>query len=245
MDLFGAASEDDAQMSAVAVPDIPELDRRELMAMEKEITGIYLSGHPMDDYRDALRSLRVTPIGSIVGGSEDASFADDQPVTIAGIVQSVKMKTTRNNSMMAYVTVEDDTASVELLVFASTLDRYGTLLRENAALILDGRVSLRDDKDPQIILRDVRELTEQTIAAGRAAQEAQAENKTLYLRIASETAKEYPIVKAILEMFTGGNTKTVLFFADTRARRGTACKLDANMLAELRALLGEDSVVLK
>ena len=248
MDLFGMMRDSGDAAMEIAVPDIPELDRRDLMAMEKETTGIYLSGHPMDDYREALAKLRVTPIGRMLESISDGdgTYHDEQNVTIAGIVQAVKMKTTRNNTMMAYVTVEDDTASIELLVFASTLAQYGALLRENAALLLDGRISLRDDKDPQIILRDARELDGSALTARpEAPAAAPASSQTLYLKIPSETAAVYPVVKAILEMFADGSTPVVLFFADTRLRRGTRCLLDEAMLAELRARLGDDAVVLR
>ena len=91
--------------------------------MEKDVTGLYLSGHPMDQYREAVRRLGAPTIGSILGDFAQEGgptrFADDQRITICGIVTSSKTKTTRNNSLMAYVTVEDDTASIELLCFSA------------------------------------------------------------------------------------------------------------------------------
>ena len=93
------------------------------MLMEKETTGIYLSGHPMDDYRHLLKGTHVVPIGALM--DEENPYRDDQIVSVAGVVQNVKMKTTRNNSMMAYVTVEDDTASLEMLAFSNVLTQYG------------------------------------------------------------------------------------------------------------------------
>ena len=80
--------------------------------MEKETTGLYLSGHPMDDYRPYLKNTHVLPIGSLM--EEGRQVEDESIVSVAGIIQKVRLKTTRNNSMMAYVTLEDDTASMEL-----------------------------------------------------------------------------------------------------------------------------------
>ena len=123
--------------------------------MEKETTGLYLSGHPMDQYRDAVRRLGAPTIGSILadfaqeGGP--TQFADDQRITICGIVTSSKTKTTKNNSLMAYVTVEDDTASMELLCFARVLESCGAYLKENQAVVVKGRLSVRDEKAPQIL----------------------------------------------------------------------------------------------
>ena len=168
----------------------------------------------------------------------DGRFSDEQIVSVAGIVQSVRMKTTRNNSMMAYVVLEDDSASIEMLAFSNVLDQFGALLRENSAVVISGKLSVRDEKEPQLIVNRVRPIGE----AVQAVQETAPQ--TLYLRLASQTDPRLPKVKAILAMFPGSE-KTVLFFADTRTRLGTACAPRDDMLAELADLLGTDSVVRK
>ena len=96
-----------------------EISRADRMAMEKETTGLYLSGHPMDDYRPYLKNTHVLPIGSLM--DEERTVEDESIVSVAGIIQKVRLKTTRNNSMMAYVTLEDDTGSMELLTFSNVL----------------------------------------------------------------------------------------------------------------------------
>ena len=93
--------EQDAPASSIPIPDLAEMNKVDLMQLEKETTGIYLSGHPMDDYRPYLRNTHVVQMGKLM--DEESHFEDDQIVSVAGIVQNVKMKTTRNNSMMAYV----------------------------------------------------------------------------------------------------------------------------------------------
>ena len=232
---------EDEGPSKMDIPHKEEYSRAELMAMEKETTGIYLSGHPMDDYRKLLKNTHVLPIGDLM--DEEKRFQDDQIVSVAGIIQTVKTKTTRNNSVMAYVTMEDDTASIEMLAFASVLGQYGGYIRENSAVVVTGRLSLRDDKDPQILINRVRPISD--YAAGRP-QEAPRPQipQTLYLRLPGEQGKLYPKVKAILNMFPG-TQKTVLFFEDTRARRGTTCDFRENMLRELKNVLGDGNVVLK
>ncbi len=124
MDFFSLADGGNGEkrtVKEIPLPDIDEYTPEERMLMEKETTGLYLSGHPMDQYREAVRRLGAPTIGSILedfaqeGGP--TRFADDQRITICGIVTSSKTKTTKNNSLMAYVTVEDDTASMELLCF--------------------------------------------------------------------------------------------------------------------------------
>ena len=244
MGLFAMLEEDDAA-AKIPIPKLPEKSRAELMAMEKETTGIYISGHPMDDYRALLRNTHVVPIGNLM--EEENKFQDDQIISVAGIVQSLKMKSTRNNSMMAYVTVEDDTAAIEMLAFSNVLSQYGGYLRENSPVVVTGRLSLRDDKEPQIVINRARPMSDfqgnepEPVPAPR---NNTPKTGTLYLRLPSEDGKLYPKIKAILNMFPGDST-AVLYFADTKQRRGTRCAFMDSMLDELKNVLGEANVVLK
>ncbi|MGN0998288.1 MAG: DNA polymerase III subunit alpha [Faecousia sp.] len=243
MGLFGMVEDDAA--AKIPIPKLPEKSKAELMSMEKETTGIYLSGHPMDDYRALLRNTHVVPIGELM--DEDSNFRDDQIVSVAGIVQSVKMKTTRNDSMMAYVTVEDDTGAIEMLAFSNVLSQFGGYLRENSAVVITGRLSIREEKEPQIVVNRARPISDYADNAVQPEPQpvrSAPANGTLYLRLDSESDPRYRKVKAILNMFPGEGG-VVLFFADTKIRRGTRCTLDERMLSELKNLLGEANVVLK
>ena len=233
---------------SVNIPDIPELDRREMMNMEKATTGLYLSGHPMDAFRTLLRQKNIPSVGSVLESvaAQDGKYRDEQVIWLAGIVQSVKIKTTKNNTLMAYVTVEDDTASIELLVFSSVLDRFGSLIAENSAVLLCGRLSLREDKDPQMILNEVRTLSEDELRPSIPQLSPTAgipDRQKLYLRISSEADPKYALVKAVAELFPG-EMPVVLYFADTQVRRGTRVLPDTGMLDELRTILGAENVVL-
>lgn len=247
MGLFAMLEDDDAAV-AIPIPKLKEMSKADLLAMEKETTGIYISGHPMDDYRALLRNTHVVHIGDLM--NEDGGYQDDQIVSIAGIVQSVKMKTTRSNSMMAYVTVEDDTAAIELIAFSNVLNQYGGYLRENTPVVITGRLSIRDEKEPQIVVNRARPMSdfaeEPRITAEPAPEQrpAPAVQGTLYLRLTGEADPRYGKVKAMLNMFPGEST-VVLFFEDTRQRRGTRCLLMDSLLLELKNVLGEANVVLK
>ena len=244
MGLFAMLEEEDAAVS-IPIPKLPELSMADRMLMEKETTGIYISGHPMDDYRGMLRNTHVVPMGALM--EEGNSYRDDQIVSVAGIVQSVKIKTTRNNSLMAYVTVEDDTAAIEMLAFSNVIDQYGSYLKENAPVVVTGRLSLRDDKEPQIVINRARPISDFVAEAQRQIPPVPQEpprNQTLYLRLPSETGSLFPKIRAILNMFPG-ESATVVYFADTKQRRGTRCALDGRMLQELKNVLGEANVVLK
>ncbi|MBQ8768582.1 MAG: DNA polymerase III subunit alpha [Oscillospiraceae bacterium] len=242
MGLFSMLDAED-KAAAIPIPKLPEMNKADLMALEKETTGIYLSGHPMDDYRQFLRNTHVVPIGKLM--SEDSTYADDSIISVAGIVQSVKMKTTRNNSMMAYVTLEDDTSSIEMLAFSNVLSQYGGYLRENSAVVITGRLSIRDEKEPQIVINRARPITDYTENAP-APQEAPktVTADTLYLQLTGESDPRFQKVRAIVNMFPGSNTVKV-FFADTRKLMGTKASLDSAMIEELRSLLGDGNDVLK
>ena len=244
MGLFSMLEEDDSA-ARIPIPRMPERSRAELMAMERETTGIYISGHPMDDYRKFLKGTHVVPIGNLT--AEENTFRDDQIVSVAGIVQAVKMKTTRNNSMMSYVTVEDDTASIEMLAFSNVLNQFGSYLRENSPVVITGRLSLRDDKEPQIVInraRPISDFADNLQEPEPAVSENQILQGTLYLRLPEEAGKLFPKIRAILNMFPG-NSSVVVYFANTKQRRGTHCTITSSMLAELKNVLGEANVVLK
>ncbi|MBQ6890750.1 MAG: DNA polymerase III subunit alpha [Oscillospiraceae bacterium] len=240
--LFGALEDDPG--AAFTLPNMPELPKNELMLMEKATTGLYLSGHPMDDYRKLLKGSHVVPIAELL--MEDSGYRDDQIVSVAGIVQEVKTKATRSGSLMAYVTVEDDTAAMELLCFSNVLSQYGNYIQANAPVVITGRISLREDKDPQIVVNRARPISDFENRQPQPQPPAQPQviSGKLYLRLQSEDSPHYQKVKAILSMFPGASD-AVLYFADTAARRGTRCALDSRMLTELESLLGKENVVVK
>ena len=244
MGLFDFGMDAEEPPTSVDIPNLPELSPQDRMAMEKNVTGLYLSGHPMDDYRAMLRQSQVAAIGEIMecfetGGTE---FADEQVVTVAGMVQQMKMKTTRNNSLMAYITVEDDTGAMEMLVFSNAIDRYGGYLTENAAVVISGKISVRDEKAPQMIVNQVWPL--ESYAKNRPAQVQQPKVGKLYLQIPSENTSQDRRSRAVLQMFPG-RMPVVLYYADTKVRRQTFCDAQDELLQELQDILGAKNVVLK
>ena len=240
MGLFSMLQEED-KATAIPIPKLAEMKKADLMLLEKETTGIYLSGHPMDDYRHLLKGTHVVPIGNLL--DEESTYQDDQIVSIAGIIQTFKMKTTRNNSTMSYVTIEDDTAAIEMLAFSNVISQYGNHIRENAPVVVTGRLSMREDKDPQIVINRVRPMSDFTDSV-MPDPEPQKLSGTLYLRLSSEGDPAFRKVKAIINMFPG-SSKAVVYFADTKLRRGATCDLDKRMLDELKNLLGESNVIVK
>jgi DNA polymerase-3 subunit alpha len=149
--------------------------------------------------------------------------------------------------MMAYVTVEDDTAAIEMLAFSNVLSQYGGYLRENSPVVITGRLSLRDDKEPQIVInraRPISDFANEKPAQEQPVRKPEVNQGTLYLRLPSENDKRYPKVKAMLNMFPG-DSGVVLYFTDTKQRRGTRCVLMDSLLRELKNVLGQENVVIK
>ena len=130
-------------------------------------------------------------------------FADDQRITLCGVVTASKTKTTKNNSLMAYVTVEDDTASMELLCFARVLDACGAYLKENQAVVVRGRLSVRDEKAPQVLADSVYPLS--TVKGGLPPEKPKGEKvlegQTLYLKFPSLDHPAVRHMKLVFNMF--------------------------------------------
>ncbi|MEG2815772.1 MAG: DNA polymerase III subunit alpha, partial [Oscillospiraceae bacterium] len=246
LDIFSMGVESGEMLSAEPeLPNIPEFSMRELMAMEKETTGLYLSGHPMDEYRLAARRAGATPIGTILadfaqeGGTK--SFADDSFVTLAGVVEAYKTRPTRNNSMMAYIQLEDTTGAMELIAFQRVLDTSGGYIKENAPLVVKGRISIRDEKEPQIMVETLRPLTDIDAPAGEALPQTE---KTLWLRFPTKDDPRMKRLELILEMFEG-DERMIIYFEDTKKRMTARCTIHDALIRELNEMLGQENVVIK
>ena len=253
LDFFSMAmgQQDAAPVKEIPLPDIPEFTPQELMTMEKATTGLYLSGHPMDQYRQEVKALRAPTMASILedfaqeGGP--TRFADDQRITLCGVVTASKTKTTKNNSLMAYVTLEDDTASMELLCFARVLDACGAYLKENQAVVVKGRLSVRDEKAPQVMADSVYPLS--TVKGGTPPPPAPKgekllEGQTLYLKFPSIDSPAVRHMKLVFNMFPG-TTPVRMVMADTRKVYAASVLLHRALVEEARETLGADNVVVK
>ncbi|NLH00615.1 MAG: DNA polymerase III subunit alpha, partial [Clostridiales bacterium] len=243
LDLFSMGQEEEKSSGALELPDIPEFSARELMAMEKETTGLYLSGHPMDEYRVLARRAGAVPIGAIMSDFSQeggpVSFEDGQFVTVAGVIESAKTKTTKNNSLMAYIQLEDATGSIELIAFQRVLDVSGGYIRESAPVIVKGMISVRDEKDPQIMVETLRPLTD-IEPLGR--EELPKKEKTLWVKIPSKDDPRMKRIELVKIMFEG-NERMIIYCEDTKKRLTTGCIIHDAFIKELKEMLGDENVV--
>jgi DNA polymerase-3 subunit alpha len=250
MDFFGLSGE--PRHTEIPLPDIPEYTAGERMTMEKETTGLYLSGHPMDAYRAAARRIGAVPIVRI---HEDFAreegpqqFQDGQRVTIAGVITASKTKTTKNNTLMAYVTVEDDTSSIELLCFSRTLQTCGAYLQANQSVVVRGKLSVRDEKAVQLLCDSAGPLSEDPNAVALPGKGADRRppvaGEMVYLRLKSELGRDFRYLQLLLQMFPG-QTPVKIRLTDSGRLLGAACLLHASLVRELKEVYGEENVVIK
>ena len=250
IDLFGMSG-DDGGISAgrMELPDIPEYPQSELMRMEREVTGLYLSGHPMDEYRSLVKKAGVVNIGEILQdfAREDGNleFADDQQIKVAGIVEAVRTKPTRNNTLMAYITLDDGSGSIEMLAFQRVIDTSGSYMQVSTPVIATGRLSARDEKEPQIVVDMLRPISELLGIVGDAVPGVPlTKEKKLFVKLQSAQSPEYERLKLVHIMFPG-REQLVIQFDDTKKTVGTRCLIHDAFVEELRELLGEKNVVIK
>ena len=269
-DLFGGFDGPEQASAQVPMPNLPEFSPMELMTMEREMTGLYLSGHPMDQYREIVRKAGAAPMGKILADfdQEDGptQYADEQRVRLAGIVLTMRTRTTRNNSLMAYVMLEDDTGSMELILFSSAMEQFGSLVAAGRGVLVEGRLSVRDDKQPQLICERVWPLEESSLsqlnqapqrrtdrsigrpqpAANRSADRPGVipEARRIYVQFDSPEDPRLERARKMLIMFPG-NGQLVCCFQNSKRRLGLNCLIHTSLVRELKNLVGETRVVVK
>ena len=245
MGLFGDAEPDSGAPAAIPIPQVEEFSPMELMAMEKETTGLYLSGHPMDGYREAVRRIGAVPLGAVMAdfAAEDGPrrFADNQNITVAGVVAAAKTRTTRSNTLMSYIQLEDDTGTMELMAFQKALDKGGIYVKENAAIIVKGRISARDEKEPQLMVDSIRPISDVDALGTNAPPAAE---KKLWVKLQSQDDPALNRIRLILSMFPG-NQQMILYCQAENKRIGARCLIHEGLVAELKEMLGEANVVVK
>jgi len=231
-------------------PEISEYPAAELAEQEREVTGMYLSGHPADAYRDTARAVGASRISAIMSDcmreEGPSRYADGSEVTILGSVSSVKTKLTKNNSLMAYVSVDDGTGTMESLVFQRVLDGASGYLTVGTVITLRGKLSQRDDKQPQI-LADAIEPAAHMTATVRQYRESDgtgcraAGARKLYLRFPSETSPEWEHMQKVIRFFPGKDT-IIAVFSDTGRKVSAQGVIHEALAAEAQETLGSENV---
>lgn len=254
MDLFGLMGgvENEKPANDYKVPNLTEYSASDLLKMEKEVSGLYLSGHPLDAYRAQIAQVSTCTIAQLLG--EDAKQFDNQTVTLVCTIVKNKIMTTKSNTLMAFTTVEDLTGSMELLVFPRILAECRAALQENAVVVANGRVSVKEDEAARLIVEGVQPI--ETYDPGknfgmnrveRVKRETSGGGAAGYfLTVPSrDSAQMHKVENLLCNIFDGGTVRVYFRFQDTgRAMlaRHMAVKDDPLLRAELERILGKDCV---
>lgn len=235
------------------VPDVAEFSKNELLKMEKEMTGLYLSGHPMDKYSDVCKDLGYADTIELIDAAkgENPKYKDKSHVKLCGIIIRTTLKQTRNGGTMAFVTVEDLYGSVEVIVFPNTLEKYSDLLYDGSVISVTGSLSLEEQKDAKILAN---EITLPPASADKNIQNSNTEVKQkkrkigLFLRFNNKNDERIYLAKRVTTIFEG--TIPLYFYYIESGKyelqpRTDFVEVNETELKELKRILGDENVVFK
>ena len=230
----------------------PPLDKTEdfsaadKLNMEKEVTGMYLSGHPMAAYAGFYQEggyARMDEILQSAGERETGRYQDGQWVTLLGMVVGVREKATKNNAQMAFATLEDMYGAITALVFPKVLEQYGSLLYEGAVVAVQGKLSFTEDKAPELVCQSLGKPADPVSVKAPAGKPVR---PGLYLRLSSQKDPRYDKAMRYIAVFDGGATDLYLTFQDTgkllRAPAKFRVEINRPLLRALKELLGAENV---
>ena len=249
-------SEQEKRSSEPELPDVQEYSRGELLQMEYQIAGMYLSGHPIDDYSQFAKAVKSDSIGEIVT-RESKRYFDGKKVCVVCIIAGSKTQLTKNNKLMAFVTAEDRSGSIELVVFPNVYDRCVAVLNDGNAVIVRGNLSFKENEEPKIICDSMEKAREN----GEVAQFEQNKPKApvnrpqpnaapsaLYLRIDDLNTPMYEKARRVIDIFEG-RTPVIFYLTNTKRKVKAPShmwvSLNDVMIKELKFQLGDNNVAVK
>ncbi|RHE37058.1 MULTISPECIES: DNA polymerase III subunit alpha [Blautia] len=237
MSLFDLVSDEEKKEYEIRMPDVEEYDKEMILAFEKDVLGIYLSGHPLERYRNIMEKMISAKTTDFQPDEESGipKVYDGQKVIIGGMITEKTIKYTRNNKVMAFLTVEDLLGTVEIVVFPRDYEKWQAMLNEDARVFVQGRVNAEDDKPSKLILEKVRAFEDMPqelwIQFKDKAEYAEKEQELL------ETLKGYSGVSAV-----------VIYLKDVNAMKrlpaGYHARISDSLTGELRKKYGESNVKL-
>ena len=239
---------------------MPEFTEREMLSMEKEMLGLYISGHPLDKLRHQIEmqtNINTAKMreaqdvsrldGEDIEGQETSSLLnsieanisnneqlrDGQFVKYAGIITSVKKKFTKTNKIMAFVTVEDLYGPTEIIVFENCYQNCSNILLEDNIVLVDGRLSIREDEDTKIVAREIKEFGEQ-------------KKKILELNITNLTDEQKEKLRGAIKFFSGerNNIQIEIVNGEKRDMAGGIYLTDA-ILEEFKNIVGDENATIE
>ncbi len=261
LSFFDMGDSKEENTKTVNMPDVSEFPFSELLAMEKEIAGMYLSGHPLSQYDNYAKLIRADRVGDVIN-KDNMRYRDGQQIKLFVIIDKVKNKITKSNQMMSFLNVEDKYGMMEAIIFPKTLADYGNYIFESNIVEMIGTVNKRENEDPKVIVNQIRPAPPKdnipTELPSRREKKlspiTRIDNKRivkpdkLYLRITSRNSKKFKKVKNILEIFSG-STMVIFYVTDEnkqyKAPRALWADVNDVLIDELYYILGKENVVIK
>ncbi len=243
---FEIGDDDSSKDFEFTMPDVPEFPHSELLSMEKDMTGLYLSGHPMDKYDDIIEQLHYPHISSLLeAGSNDSEFNDQQVVTVAGSISALTRKQTKNGSDMAFVEIEDMYANIEIIVFPNVYETCSNLLNIGNIITVNGRLSVEDESTVRLI-SSVVSGPPQLNMHNSGSNEKKTRHTGLYLRFESKKDPNMKKVQNLLSIFDG--TCPLYFYYKDQKKydqrpQNEFVSVNETLKGELKRILGKDNVV--
>ena len=240
-------------------PDVEEYSKKEKLSYEKEVTGIYLSDHPMKEYVHMVEEGGYATVSDI--NNDNETYKNNAPVTIMGILSKVTKKLTRNDTMMAILQLQDLTGNIEVLLFSKTYDRYSSMLEEDKIVLISGKISIKSDsfndeseeeethETASIICSDIQEITSTDMKIEKMPERRSYVPRTQTL-VVTVTDNDSPNLNRCINLLTQniGPSPVEFCFVDKgkRARFSANNVLITNtLLSELRNILGDLKVQVK
>ena len=251
LDLFSVMSgevQQSPQEDVYEIRPLAEYTPAELLQQEKEVSGLYLSGHPLDAYREKSARIGSHTIKDLTG--EDAHVQDGEKVRVVCAVVKNRMMTTKSNSMMAFTSVEDLTGTMEVIVFPKVLDRFRDAIQENAVVVIDGRLSVREDEASKLLADSILPIDSYDptrLDKGRP-DPVKTAARRVFIRLPSRSCPQYDKVVNLLEIFDG-DIPVILYLEDTKQKLAAPRRLYTSghplFFKELERLLGAENVATK
>lgn len=233
-----------SDMNVMTAPDFDELPYKELLNFEKETTGLYISGHPMDEYKEVAVKIKADRISEIVetDGSFGSKYKDNCRVKIYGIISRVEKKTTKNNSVMCFITLEDISSSIECIVFSKLYADRVIHLQSGNVIVINGRLSLREEKEPTVICETI-EPNPYNVLKDELGKKKQ--RKGVFLRFDSHSSSVRQKVDKVLEGLDG-DKELYYYYIDTKKyEQRKSVSINQKTIDCLKELLGEENVVVR
>ena len=229
------------------LPNVEEYSKSELLQMEKEMTGLYLSGHPMDKYDGYVKkSGCVRTYDVLEAGKEMSQIKDGSSVKLCGTVTRISVKQTRTSNMsMAFVTLEDLYGTVEIVLFPKIFAKYSEMITPNNVVAVSGTVSIEEEKEPKILVNAVIKPTVDNSQIGAASKQ---KRTGLFLKFKSKNDENIAKVKGILQDYKGDFP--MYYYLDDekkyiKAQSYNFVKYDDNLVKTLKNILGEGNVAVR